>query len=141
MSHNDLETSSLEADSSRSASMLSEVSGMDNSLSLAEIDRIIGNLIGKDVEESSRMPDADNVPSFGDMPSPHMMGGLMNNSPLPTDESMRFDDIPGVQPDAFLSPLPTGFISPKAHGHDVMNEYASVVVVSPLPQPAGLYPL
>ncbi len=50
-----------EADSSRSASMLSEVSDMDNSLSLAEIDRIIGDLTRTPLNTEAGSPEGSHV--------------------------------------------------------------------------------
>ena len=64
------------AESSPTVSTLSDVSGMDNSLSLAEIDRIIGNLIGKDGQAPNRttmsgaLPGGRRLPRKGCPPMP-----------------------------------------------------------------------
>ena len=74
------------AESSPTVSTLSDVSGMDNSLSLAEIDRIIGNLIGKDGQ--SPQPD-DNVGSpyhaGGDSPQKELQPPLPTIAPMGRD--------------------------------------------------------
>ena len=64
-------------------SMLSEVSGMDNSLSLAEIDRIIGNLIGKDAESRAVADNGEQSPVLRSpviKHSPHLVNPSASSS-------------------------------------------------------------
>ena len=139
-------------DISPSVSMLSEVSGMDNSLSLAEIDRIISNLIGKEAEhhlalgpdeyqsfvsEKGALDDADGVRGAMLVPETANMA----------NESMNFDHVPSVQAspprESVLSPAvqrilsKSGLGSPAgdAYAHDSPTDIPSYV--SPLPAPAG----
>ena len=109
------------AESSPTVSTLSDVSGMDNSLSLAEIDRIIGNLIGKDGQ--SPQPD-DNVGSpyqaGGDWPQKELQPPLPTIAPPPRTDSIgrvRRESaspsasppsaaVPGSPPSPVPNPLP-----------------------------------
>ena len=134
-------------DGSPSVSMLSEVSGMDNSLSLAEIDRIIGNLIGKEAERSVSVE--QNESQIAEM-SPHGVGGLdRSHVPDSPNASAHFDDIPAAKhspqraakPGSFLSPAVQRLLSPQFTPSPGMHDSPTEVpsYVSPPPLPAGFY--
>ena len=141
-------------DISPSVSMLSEVSGMDNSLSLAEIDRIISNLIGKEAEHNLELgPDEHQsfVSEIGALDDANGARGavLVPESPNMANVSMNFEDIPSVQAsplvprESVLSPavqrlLPQsslGLPTAGAYAHDSPTDIPSYV--SPPPAPTG----
>jgi hypothetical protein len=114
-------------DISPSVSMLSEVSGMDNSLSLAEIDRIISNLIGKEAEHNLALgPDEHQsfVSELGALGDADGARGSMfvPESPNMANVSMNFEDIPPVQAspllprESVLSPAVQRLLSQSALG-------------------------
>jgi len=141
---------------SPSMSMLSEVSGMDNSLSLAEIDRIIGNLIGKEVEQNmSLMPDehqsfVSDLSALSDAGGPR---GGAQGVPESPNASAHFEDIPAVEasPQAprasLLSPALQRLLQPKSLSSPSAGVDTTVLdsptdvpsYVSPPPAPAGVF--
>jgi hypothetical protein len=141
-------------DISPSVSMLSEVSGMDNSLSLAEIDRIISNLIGKEAEHNLALgPDEHQsfVSELGALGDADGARGSMfvPESPNMANVSMNFEDIPPVQAspllprESVLSPAVQRLLSQSALGSPTAGAYAHdsptdvPSYVSPPPAPAG----
>lgn len=141
-------------DISPSVSMLSEVSGLDNSLSLAEIDRIISNLIGKEAQHNLALGPDERQSFDSDLSVLDDTDGARGTvtvpeSPNVANGSMNFEDIPAVQ----ASPLLTGesVLSPAlqrlrsqsvlgsptagAYAHDSPTDVPSYV--SPPPAPAG----
>ena len=133
-------------------SMLSEVSGLDNSLTLDEIDRIIGNLIGKELERSQLADQHESLEL-----SPHGAGGVENSrrSDTPDASTEHFANMPAVQLRShpqrvapppqhnFLSPAMQRLLAPKSPTpspgleklHDTPTEIPTYV--SPLPLPSG----
>lgn len=124
---------------------------MDNSLSLAEIDRIIGNLIGKEGDHSLTL-EADQHQSYVSDLSPHGLDSVDKSVGYdPLNASAHFDDVPAAartpqmtrgEPSAatqrlvspkshFTSPLATGMNSFYDSPTDVPS------YVSPLPVQAG----
>ena len=142
-----------QAEGSLHDSMLSEVSGMDNSLSLAEIDRIIGNLIGQ--EADSFKEDEDLTQSYAsEMLSPHGPGGDHSLVPDSTNVSAHFEEIPTIKQSpiaqrggpppgvSFLSPAAQRLLSPQSQAtpspgveplHDSPTDVPSYFSPPPLP--------
>ena len=127
---------------------------MDNSLSLAEIDRIIGNLIGKEAEQNTTLlPDEhqsfiSDLSALADASGPRGAEGLLGSPNV----SAHFEDIPAVEASplvplpSVLSPAlqrllrPKSISSPNAgvdpSAHDSPTDVPSYV--SPPPKPAGV---
>ena len=124
---------------------------MDNSLTLDEIDRIIGNLIGKELERS-QIVDADQHESL-DL-SPHGAGGVDNShrsdasgelpEVVPAVQQPRHGQRAGPPHGNFLSPAMQRLLAPNSatpspvpeHGHDSPTDVPPYV--SPLPLPSGV---
>jgi len=127
---------------------------MDNSLSLAEIDRIISNLIGKEAEHNLALgPDEHQsfVSELGALGDADGARGSMfvPESPNMANVSMNFEDIPPVQAspllprESVLSPAVQRLLSQSALGSPTAGAYAHdsptdvPSYVSPPPAPAG----